>query len=324
MKQEKDIIAIELIELPYVHHGGAWKVAYADFMTAMMAFFLLMWLLNMAPQETKEQLADYFDPGMPLASNSLSGAGGVLGGLTMSPEGARASDKSPITPMQQSNDRKRGGEYKSKVNQVAKSSEHKRFEETAKKIKRAVQTNKELAKLKDNIDISITPEGLRIELVDKENESMFPSGSATMFQRTRDLLAHITDVIIGMPNDLSIRGHTDGMRYSEEAIYTNWELSADRANAVRRAMLSSGFPKTRVDNVIGKADTKLLIEDNPLDARNRRITLILLNQNLPFGSESEGEQDGEELLDGSEDLDYGEEYLPLNPYEKRPGAVEFP
>jgi len=308
-----------------VHHGGAWKVAYADFMTAMMAFFLLMWLLNMTPMETKEQLADYFDPGLPMASKSTSGAGGVMGGLTMSPEGARASDKNPVVPSQQSNQRKRGGEYKSKVNQVAKNAQQKRFESAANRIKQTITEHKELKKFKDNIDVTVTPEGLRIEIIDQENESMFPSGSANMFEKTRELLTHIADVILEMPNDLSIRGHTDGARYSEGATYTNWELSADRANAVRRALLGAGFPSERLNNVMGKADNTPLIEDNPLDPRNRRITLILLNQEFPnFLSEEEIETKTEEvLLNGSETLDLNDDEQ-INPYRKTPGAVEFP
>ena len=288
MKEEVEIqIKLEVVELPYVYYGGAWKVAYADFMTAMMAFFLLMWLLNMTPMETKEQLADYFDPSPPMASDSSSGAGGVLGDLTMSPEGARASDKNPTTPMQQSNQRKRGGEYKSKVNELAKSAQQKRFEQAAKRIQRAIHEHKDLKKLKDNIEISVTPEGLRIDIIDQENETMFPSGSVNMFEKTRELLAHIVDVILEMPNDLSIRGHTDGARYSEGATYTNWELSADRANAVRRAMLDAGFPVERLNNVMGKADTEPYIEDNPLDPRNRRITLMLLNQIFPDVTDDE-------------------------------------
>lgn len=315
-------IKIEVIELPYAHYGGAWKVAYADFMTAMMAFFLLMWLLNMAPSETKEQLADYFDPGPPLASTSQSGAGGVLGGLTMSPEGARASDKNPIVPMQRSHQRKRGGEYKSKVNQIAKNAQQKRFEKAANRIKKSINENKKLQKLKDNVEITLTPEGLRIEIVDKEDQPMFPSGSNNMFERTRELLGHINDVILEMPNNLSIRGHTDGERYSEGATYTNWELSADRANAVRRVLTNAGFPSQRMHDVMGKADTDLLIKDNPLDPRNRRISLILLNQIFPESEEDTEDASEEGLFDGGETfLDSDTE---VNPYRKTPGAVEFP
>ena len=143
------------------------------------------------------------------------------------------------------------------------------------RLKRTVNENKDLKKYKDNIEISVTPEGLKIDILDKEKESMFPSGSANMYERARELLANIADVILEMPNMLSIRGHTDGARYSKEATYTNWELSADRANAVRRAVLDAGFPPERLHDVMGKADTEPFIEDNPLDPRNRRITMLL-------------------------------------------------
>ncbi|MCK5374637.1 MAG: OmpA family protein [Alphaproteobacteria bacterium] len=319
-------IKIEVIKLPYVHHGGAWKVAYADFMTAMMAFFLLMWLLNMAPQDQKEAIAEYFTPPSPMVSDSRSGSGGLFGGLTMTPEGARTSDRKPIAPIKESPDQSyRGGGKDPKSISIAQSAERSRFEAITEKIKQAILENKELEKMEDNIDITITPEGLRIELIDQEDETMFPSGSANMFDKTRKILTHITDAILEMPNLLSIRGHTDGVRYSEGAIYTNWELSADRANAVRRALIDSGFPLDRVNNVMGKADTKPLIEDNPLDPRNRRITLILLNQTLPdtiFNDEEMGIGE-EKLLDGSEMLNY-KGTAQINPYRKTPGTIEFP
>jgi len=321
---------IEIIKLPYVHNGGAWKVAYADFVTAMMAFFLLMWLLNVTTAEQKDALSDYFNPSHPQVSDSKSGAGGVLGGLTMSPEGAMASNKNPLIPLQVNHQRKRGGEYKSKVNQAKKEAERKRFEKAAEKIKIAILENKKINKLKDNIMITVTPEGLRIDIVDQESESMFPSGSANMFEKTRTLVAQITDIILEMPNEISIRGHTDAVRDSEGAKYTNWELSADRANAVRRVILSSGLPTERLNNVMGKADTVPLIEDNPLDPRNRRITLILLREELttptPPEEQSDEEEFDKELLLDDETLNDGgsEEPKTINPYKKTPGTIEFP
>lgn len=323
----KQTVKIEIIELPYAHNGGAWKVAYADFVTAMMAFFLLMWLLNVTTQEQKDLLSDYFNPSHPQVSDSKSGAGGVLGGLTMSPEGAMASNKNPLIPLQVNHQRKRGGEFKSKVNQAKERAEQKRFEKAAERIKIAILENKSLNKLKDNIIITVTPEGLRIDIIDQESESMFPSGSANMFEKTRTLVAQITDIIIEMPNKLSIRGHTDGVRYSDGAKYTNWELSADRANAVRRGMLTSGLPTERLNNVMGKAGTVPLIEDNPLDPRNRRITLILLKEELtnPTPPEEDGdEEEFDEKLLVEDELNQGEEPEPINPYRKTPGAVEFP
>ncbi|MFP4098469.1 MAG: flagellar motor protein MotB [Alphaproteobacteria bacterium] len=320
-----DQIGIEVIELPYVHYASAWKVAYADFMTAMMAFFLLMWLLNMTPQDTKEGIAEYFTPSDAMVSENDNGAGGILGGLTMTPEGARTSEKTPVIPAQPDLAQNyRGGGKNRKNISIESDVQRKRFEQIAEKIKQAVMEHKTLRDLMDNIEITITPEGLKIEIVDQESESMFPSGSASMFEKTRELLSQITSVIIEMPNELSIRGHTDGVRYADGSTYTNWELSVDRANAVRRAMLSSGFPDDRLHNVMGRADNAPLVEDNPLDPRNRRITLLLLNQALPDILPENGEADevvteAEQLLDGRV---FGEGQHQT--FRKTPGAVEFP
>ncbi len=324
--QSKTHIRIDLIKLPYRFHGGAWKVAYADFVTAMMAFFLLMWLLNVTTQEQKDALSDYFSPALSEASESRSGSGGVMGGLTMSPEGAMASNKNPLIPLQRTEQVKRGAEAKSKVNnakeEARKKAEQKKFEEAAEKIKKAIRENKQLAKLEKNIIIDITPEGLRIQIVDQENESMFPSGSAAMYEKTRQLLSEITNIILDLPNEISVRGHTDAASFSPGAKYTNWELSSDRANASRRVMLQAGAPQERINNVMGKADTEPLIIDNPLDPRNRRITLILLNQDITNPLPPE-DSDDEEYLD-DDIIDEPSFTLPQNPYQKTPGSVEFP
>ncbi len=319
-------IRIEIIDPDYAHFGGAWKVAYADFVTAMMAFFLLMWLLNVTTKEQKNAISDYFNPSHPAISESTSGAGGVLGGLTMSPQGAMASNVNPLIPPQQTQQRKRGGEVTSKVNEVRKKAEEKRFKDAKEKIEKAIAKNPKLAKLRDNIVIDMTPEGLRIQIVDQEDESMFPSGSANMFQKTKDLLSEITGIVLDMPNEISIRGHTDASRYAAGAQYTNWELSADRANASRRVMKDSGMPAERLNNVMGKADTELIVPDNPLDPRNRRLTLILLKEELtkPFADD---EYDNDELTEDSNNIEEDGAPVrerPQNPFRKTPGAVEFP
>lgn len=319
-----DAIKIEIISLP-PHYAGAWKVAYADFVTAMMAFFLLMWLLNVTTKEEKNAISDFFNPSHPMISDSKSGAGGLMGGLTMSPEGAMASNKSPLIPLQVSTQRKRGGDVKSKVNQAREKAEKKRFEKAAQKIADAIKKNPELAKLSKNIMIDITPEGLRIQMIDQDGESMFPPGSAAMFEKTKLLLKEITTAILDMPNELSIRGHTDAARYSKGAKYTNWELSSDRANASRRVMLESGITTERLNNVMGKADTDPLITDNPLDPRNRRITLILLKEDVTNPLYPEDDIEGEIFEDESEE---SEELIappaPVSPFQKTRGAVEFP
>lgn len=317
-------VDIKIVALPYVHHGGAWKVAYADFVTAMMAFFLLMWLLNVTTKEQKNAISDYFNPSHPMISDSKSGSGGLMGGLTMSPEGAMASNKNPIIPQQVSTQRKRGTQSKSTVAKAREAAEKKRFEKTAEKIRKAVQENKALAKLSKNLLIDVTPEGLRIQITDQEGESMFPPGSARMFGKTKLLLEQISEIVLDMPNELSIRGHTDATRYAKGATYTNWELSADRANASRRVMLGAGIPTERLNNVMGKADTLPLIVDDPLDARNRRITLILLKEELT--APPAPEEDGDLIEDESDFIEEAPQLptIPKNPYQKTPGMVEFP
>ncbi len=324
--QEHKTIEINLITLPYSHHGGAWKVAYADFVTAMMAFFLLMWLLNATTKEQKNAISDYFNPSHPMISDSKSGAGGLMGGLTMSPEGAMASNKNPIIPPQNLKQRKRGDDSKSALAKKREAAEKKRFEKAAEKIKKAIAEHEKLSKLSKNILIDMTPEGLRIQIIDQEGEPMFAAGSAKMFDKTKLLLEQITEIVLDMPNEISLRGHTDAARYSRGAKYTNWELSSDRANASRRVILDAGMPTERMNNVMGKADTMLLITDNPLDPRNRRITMMLLKEDLtnPAPTDEEVTEDG-----GLYEGEIGSEPLTtpnddINPYSKTPGAVEFP
>lgn len=319
-------IRIDIIDVGYSYRGGAWKVAYADFVTAMMAFFLLMWLLNVTTKEQKNAISDFFNPSHPQISEKTSGAGGVLGGLTMTEQGAMASVASPMVQRQISSQRKRGADVQSKVNNARKKAEEARFKKAKEKIEKAIQRNPTLAKLEKNLIIDITPEGLRIQIIDQEEESMFPSGSANMFSKTKLLIEQITEIVLSMPNEISVRGHTDAVRYTKGAKYTNWELSADRANASRRVMKDSGMPVERLNNVMGKADTEPFVTDNPLDPRNRRITLILLKEELtkPFDDdEYQGELD-DGLDDGTDNALVPLPELPVNPYQKTPGAVEFP
>lgn len=267
------------------HHGGAWKVAYADFVTAMMAFFLLLWLLNVTTDEAKNAVSSYFDPTSPKISDARSGAGGVLGGLTMSTEGAMASNVQPITtpPLQETTTKlvkKREKPTQEDIANAEQEAEEARFKAAQEAVKKAIESDSQLAALSEHILIDMTPEGLRIQIVDKEGGAMFPTGSAKMPEKTRRLVALIAHVIIKLPNEVSIRGHTDSAPYGVGAFYTNWELSADRANATRMVLLESGLSPWRINNVMGKADKEHLIPQKPLDPQNRRISMILLRQEI--------------------------------------------
>jgi chemotaxis protein MotB len=329
------------------HHGGAWKVAYADFVTAMMAFFLLLWLLNVTTEEEKNAISNYFDPTHPKVSESQSGAGGVMGGLTVAPEGAMVSTVQPITaPPQTSsalNNRSQQEESKlkpqktqaemslEKVKKKLKEEEEKRLKDAQEALKKAIENNPELKEMKDNLVIDMTPEGLRIQIIDQEGKPMFPSGSARMFEKTQMLLRKVGEIILTQPNELSIRGHTDNVPYGSDASYTNWELSADRANASRRVLLDGKMPPERINNVVGKADTEHLAPEDPKSARNRRISIILLKEELTNPDYAKKiEKEAATLSDDEEEASDASDSAPspalpkMGTFKKTPGAVEFP
>ncbi len=321
------IIVKKIIKKGGGHHGGAWKVAYADFVTAMMAFFLLLWLLNVATKEQLNAISDYFDPSHPQISESVSGAGGVLGGLTVSPDGAMSSNVQSVSPTSEAP--RQTGENESDsasetdnpsqaaLEEALRKQEEQRFQEAKQKLEQEIEKNPELADLKKNLLVDMTPEGLRVQIVDQQGESMFPSGSAKMFDKTKKLLEMVTQVIEKLPNQVSVRGHTDSSPYGSGADYTNWELSADRANASRRVLTETGFPEKRVNNVVGKSDTEPLIANNPADPRNRRISIILLRDELvnPPKPKGSGKPGSGATIKAAP---------PPAQYQKTPGAIYFP
>ncbi len=269
------------------HHGGQWKVAYADFVTAMMAFFLMMWLLNATTEEQRDGIADYFSP--TSVSRSTSGGGGMLAGRTVAKDGALVHDRAPMgvniklppaenldTPNQDGEKAREPSEEDIRRELVEKEKE--RFEKAAEKLRQAIEASPDLRELKDQLRIDQTPEGLRIQIIDKLNSSMFASGSAKPNPAARKLLARIGQAIVNMPNDVSIKGHTDAIPYSSDSGYTNWELSADRANASRRVLLDAGLQPERLAEVVGRADQDLLLPEDPTNPKNRRISVILLRE----------------------------------------------
>ncbi len=329
------------------HHGGAWKVAYADFVTAMMAFFLLLWLLNVSTDEELNAISDYFSPTDPRISQATSGAGGVLGGLAMAPEGAQATNKQTLTSPQPTgtsgltkDNTEKNKEQKAveKAKEEMRKAEEEKFKETEKKLKEAIESDPELKDLAKNLMIDMTPEGLRIQIVDQDGEPMFASGSARMFEKTKALMTKVAEIIKKTPNELSIRGHTDSVPYGKGADYTNWELSSDRANATRRVLKESGIEEERLNNVVGKADTEHLFPDEPNDARNRRISVILLKEELTNpdfeeeakavaeekGYDLEFEEESETTAPDQGQGSGGTPQIPIGTFRRTPGAVEFP
>jgi len=230
------------------HHGGAWKVAYADFVTAMMAFFLVMWLVGQSPQ-VKAAVGGYFrDPGV----FETTKGGGVLPG---SVEGLKDSG---VTPPPDS------------VRQAQEV-----LEQAAEHLRQALQSVPALKALEDRIEITVTAEGLRIELLENEKNSFFAVGSAQLLPETVELLGVIATELSPLGNKIALEGHTDSRPYGSRVGYTNWELSTDRANAARRAMESHGIREGQVDAIRGFADTRLRYPNDALDPRNRRISIVV-------------------------------------------------
>ena len=254
------------------HHGGAWKVAYADFVTAMMAFFLLLWLLSSTTVEQKAGIGDYFTPTTSFRAGE-SGAGGILGGQTLSDSGAKIGEGgTPSVVVELTPPSKKATEKD--VEELAAKREQQSFEDAVEALNKAITDSPELSDLQDNIQVDMTSEGMRIQIVDREGGALFQAGSANMTSRTRELLEQIGKVIAELPNDISISGHTDASPFSR-GDYSNWELSSDRANASRRQLVSSGIDTTRIVQVIGKADQEPLIEEDPFLPQNRRVSIVL-------------------------------------------------
>ena len=269
-------------------HGGAWKVAYADFVTAMMAFFLLLWLLNSVTEEQLDGIRDYFTPTIA-ASTSSSGAGGILGGQTIG-EGAQQSQTgTPAVVTLPPPTVGAGGEDLTDPNQgpardpteedieeARRAQEQAQFEDAAEELQQLIQGIPELSELENSLMIDNTPEGLRIQIVDQDGLPLFPSGSAAMFGYTREIIGLVARVINRLQNEISISGHTDATPFVDPSGYSNWELSADRALATRRILEDFGVAEQRVAKVTGQAANEPLLEDDPTASQNRRISIVLL------------------------------------------------
>jgi chemotaxis protein MotB len=339
------------------HHGGAWKVAYADFVTAMMAFFLLMWLLNATTEAQRKGLADYFTP-MNVMSRNPSGSGQPFGGHTPYDQGTQASDKGavelipgrappppdddtdgeqqapvpadrPLQPGQTVQANQSGQTKKANGNanretdqdgtkapgggvahaesqtpskaeflahagagtnpkplpdaaataaaaaQAAADAQVKAsFEQAAEQIRQALAQDPSLADMSRQVSIDITSDGLRIQLLDEDNQPMFPSGSTLLTERAKQLLQKVAPVLAQLTEPLILTGHTDATPYKFGG-RTNWELSAERANATRRVLAEAGLPEDRFKEVAGRADRDPLLPGDPLNAANRRIAIVV-------------------------------------------------
>lgn len=298
------------------HHGGAWKVAYADFVTAMMSFFLLLWLLNVTTDIQRKGIADYFAPAS--ISRSESGAGGVMGGQTISQEGAQMSWSTPVTTQNETiptigrgdegDEDTKGKSQSSEAGKTTENAEAKKandqsapttlskdeqamvdsmkkeeevFKQAEDALKQAILANPELNGFANQIMIDRTPEGLRIQIIDRDKFSMFPSGGAVPYERARDLLILVGKVIARLPNNISVTGHTDGTPFLAGSGRDNWTLSTERANVSRQYLVQAGVDESRIARVSGLADRDPFVPNDMKDPRNRRISIVLLRRSIP-------------------------------------------
>jgi len=283
---QQPIILKKVKKVVHGHHGGAWKIAYADFVTAMMAFFLLMWLISMTTPEQKQGLADYFAPSN--VSRSTSGAGGIMGGTAFDEEGSRMPGTKPqvvmtiSTPAQpkspETAEEKAAAAQVDKLLQEKSARDERNFRAAAESIRQAMRENPDLAELSRSVIVDETPEGLRIQIVDQDGRSMFPAGNAEPYERTRQLIDEVSKILIKLPNRVSISGHTDANPVEGRPGYSNWELTADRANAARRILTKAGLSNDRIYQVVGKADSEPLFPEDPYMAANRRLSIVLLRE----------------------------------------------
>jgi len=273
------------------HHGGAWKVAYADFVTAMMAFFLLMWLINTTSPEQKRGIADYFAPAS--VSETTSGSGGILGGTALGEDGAKSSgamsmveqmapEAPPNVKETGQSDTNPGASDLDAASEEAlrkelQAREAAAFASAAQSLRQALQDMPELAELSKQIMIDQTPEGLRIQLVDQDGRSMFKEGAAAPNERARVLLRAISKIINQLPNRISVSGHTN-TGASGRTVASDWKLSSERADVSRSLLQGFGVDADRVYQVAGKANSDPLYPDDPMLAGNRRISIILLRE----------------------------------------------
>ncbi|MCG5510243.1 flagellar motor protein MotB [Ectothiorhodospira lacustris] len=260
MDEKKQPIVIKRIVKKGGHHGGAWKIAFADFAIAMMAFFLLLWILSVTDDVQKAAISQYFqDP---------SAAMGISPTPPYPTEGDGASPS--IIDFEGAIDMERAEE-------LARELDQQRLENLKEVLEEAMEQSQALEPFKDQLLLDITPEGLRIQIVDKENRPMFDLGSSQLMNYSTAILRELGAIINQVPNKISITGHTDARPFIR-VNYSNWELSTDRANAARRAMLAGGMEESKVGRVVGLGSTVLFDRENPENPINRRISIIVMNQ----------------------------------------------
>lgn len=303
-KNKRPIVIKRIKKVAGGHHGGAWKIAYADFVTAMMAFFLLMWLLGSTAKGDLVGIAEYFKTPLKVAL-----MGGTASGDSSSIIKGGGKD------LTRTEGQVKSGEIQAEkkvINLKAAKQEFLRLEaqkeidqlrQLKKNIEAAIENNKKLEKFKNQILLDLTTEGLRIQIVDEKNRPMFQSGSAQLEDYTRDILREIGQTLNEMPNKVSLSGHTDAQPFGVKGgRYSNWELSADRANASRRELIAGGLAGDKIVRVVGLSSAVLFDKEEPLNPINRRISIIVMNKK----AEEAAQQDGGSVQIDAEEGDAAE------------------
>ncbi|RBD03022.1 motility protein MotB, partial [Xanthomonas oryzae pv. oryzae] len=259
------------------HHGGAWKVAFADFVTAMMAFFLVLWLMAATTKEQRAAISEYFRNPSPLSGKSMAPSPGMNG-----PGGASTSmiklGGTADMAKGQKDEMGRKRDNAADTTEDSRSKDKKRLETLMQELKEAIDKSQALEPFKDQLLLDLTPDGLRIQIVDKQNRPMFDIGRDQLKPYTVAILHELSNFINQVPNHISITGHTDTTAYSSDAGYTNWELSADRANAARRALVGGGMSDAKVTRVVGLSSSVLFDKTDPQNPINRRISIVVMTQ----------------------------------------------
>jgi len=266
------------------HHGGAWKVAYADFVTAMMAFFLVMWLVAAVTKEQRAAMFEYFKNPSMEAGKSVKAAKGVNGpgGASTSVINMGGGMDAPKSAIRKETGLAAGQQSSPKdldeVQRLAAEAEHKQLESLLEDLRKAIEQSQALRPFKDQLLLDITPEGLRIQIVDAQNRPMFDLGRSNLKPYSVAILRELANYLNSVPNRISLSGHTDTTPYVAQNGYTNWDLSADRANAARRALEAGGLHADKMARVVGLSSAVLFDKANPRNPINRRISIIVMTK----------------------------------------------
>lgn len=272
--EPRPIIVKKVIEAAHdAHHGGAWKIAYADFVTAMMAFFLLMWLLGSTDEQQRKGLADYFTPTLIEYKQDSAGSDGILGGSSIIAEdnypnaATQTGSRSIVIPRDVTGGVREG--------EAPRDADRARFVRLRDELVRRIQSDPQLRGLKDQVRFTETDEGLRIDLMDKADYSMFRVGTDQLLPEARRLVQEVAQVIASVPNQIIVRGHTDALPYAAGRNMNNWMLSTARAETTRATLQGAGIGVGRFSRIEGVADRDPYVANDLYDPRNRRISVTL-------------------------------------------------